>query len=45
MSLLALFIVENCKAVLTVGSKLKECAILDPKWPICPKQEFFWKNC
>ena len=44
MSYLAPFIVENWKAILTVDPELRGRAILGPKWPICPKQEFFWKS-
>ena len=44
MPLLAPFIVQNRKTILTTDSELWSHVILDIKWSICPKQEFFWKS-
>ena len=44
MPLLAPFIVQNRKTILTADSELWSHVILDIKWSICPKQEFFWKS-
>ena len=44
MSLLVLFIVQNCKIILTADTQLWGCSILDRKWLICSKQIFFGKT-
>ena len=43
MYLLAPFILQNFKRTLTADPELW-CAILEPRWPICPEQNFFGKN-
>ena len=45
ISLLAPFIVQNFKIILTAEPKLWGCAFfLGPTWSICPKQIIFWKK-
>ena len=42
--LLALFIVQNLKKILTVDPEFEAARFLDPKWSICPKQYFLEIN-
>ena len=41
--LLALFIVQSFKKILREDPG-EDVPLLDPKWSICPKQDFFWKK-
>ena len=43
MYLLAPFIMQNFKKILTADPELW-CAILGPRWPICPEQNCFGTN-
>ena len=43
-SLLAAFIVQNCKTILTEDLELWGCAIISPKWPIWPPTKCFGKK-
>ena len=45
MSLMAPFIVQDYQTILTADPELRQCAILGPKWPIYPKQDFFFWSC
>ena len=44
MYLLAPSIMQNFKKILKVDLELWQHAIFKPKWPICPKWEFFQEN-
>ena len=43
--LLALFIVQNLKKFLQRIQSYEDAQFLDPKWPICPNENFFQKIC
>ena len=42
--LLAPFIVQSFKKILTADPELWDAPFLDPKWPICPNENFFIKR-
>ena len=41
--LLTLFIVQNFEKILQQIQSYDDTLFFDPKWSICPKQNFFWK--